>query len=256
VQDRPLKATARNRHAHLPDGAAGVFAPGWDTSHDRTGNVTHLAAYGLGSPFPEDSKLCAALSTFWPAVAPDAGRSFSVVLPTVSPLTDQENGQIGSLPWDGVSGPRLLHAQNGAVVEYATFAFVDYVEHALHNKFTLSLTGTITTRQYLARVLAMARVYKALGVDDSDDKRSWNVLSFRTVQANDAELQTAQTAAGRVLSGDLFRFEMYRPGNVLDQPADHRKRHRAVNARTVVFVGGNPSILVKPDNSSWRVVNV
>jgi hypothetical protein len=49
---------------------------------------------------------------------------------------------------------------------------------------------------------------------------------------------------------------MYRPGNVLDQPADHRKRHRAVNARTVVFVGGNPSILVKPDNSSWRVVNV
>ena len=28
----------------------------------------HLAAYGLGSPFPEDSKLCAALSSFWPAV--------------------------------------------------------------------------------------------------------------------------------------------------------------------------------------------
>jgi hypothetical protein len=31
-----------------------------------------IAAYGLGSPFPEDAKLCAALNSFWPAVAPDA----------------------------------------------------------------------------------------------------------------------------------------------------------------------------------------
>ena len=54
-----------------------MFAPGWDISVDgRAGGPEHLAAYGLGSPFPEDSKLCAALSAFWPAVAPDAARTF------------------------------------------------------------------------------------------------------------------------------------------------------------------------------------
>ena len=67
------------RSSHLPDDAAGVFAPGWDVGIDRmtgagTDDVAHLAAYALGSPFPEDAKLCAALSTFWPAVAPDVNR--------------------------------------------------------------------------------------------------------------------------------------------------------------------------------------
>ena len=70
--------------------------------------VEHLAAYGLGSPFPEDSKLCAALSTFWPAVAPDATRSFqpnpsNASWPSVSPLTDTEIGIEGDLPWDGIA---------------------------------------------------------------------------------------------------------------------------------------------------------
>ena len=65
-------APTTKRHAALPDAAAGIFAPGWDTSGDRVPGAegqTHLSSYGLGSPFPEDAKLCAALSTFWPAVA-------------------------------------------------------------------------------------------------------------------------------------------------------------------------------------------
>ena len=44
-----------DRHSCLPDDCAGVFAPGWDISTDRTRasgtQVQHLAAYGLGSPF-------------------------------------------------------------------------------------------------------------------------------------------------------------------------------------------------------------
>ena len=91
-------------------------------SFDRTADsVEHLAAYGLGSPFPEDSKLCAALSTFWPAVAPDATRTFepSQNWPTVSPLTDEEIGQAGTLPWDGVPGPKLTLVADKKVVEYS-----------------------------------------------------------------------------------------------------------------------------------------
>jgi hypothetical protein len=68
------------RFSSLPDDCAGVFAPGWDVAADRLpgrNGAVHLAAYGLGSPFPEDAKLCAALSTFWPAVAPDVFRTFA-----------------------------------------------------------------------------------------------------------------------------------------------------------------------------------
>src|SRR4030095_12012397 len=96
------------RHSHLPDDAAGVFAPGWDVGVDEVrvpgSKVQHWAAYRLGSPFPEDSKLCAALSTFWPAVAPDATREMEPVPEanasgTVCPLTDEESRQIGTKPW-------------------------------------------------------------------------------------------------------------------------------------------------------------
>ena len=48
------------------------------------------ANYGLGSPFPEDAKLCAALNSFWPAAAPDAGRTFGRL--TALPLLQQELG--------------------------------------------------------------------------------------------------------------------------------------------------------------------
>ena len=256
AQDRPLKVVERNRHTHLTDGAAGVFAPGWDTSHDKTGATLHLAAYGLGSPFPEDSKLCAALSTFWPAVAPDAGRSFSAVFPTVSPLTDEETGQVGTLPWDGVAGPRVVQAGGTELVEYASFPFVDYVENALTSKFSVKLTGQISTRRYVARVLAMARAYKALGVKTPAGKRAWDVLSFREVQSSDAELNNAETEAGVSLAGEQFRFEMYRPGNPLTQPTDHRRAHKSIGARTILFVGGNPSILIKTGGDPWRFVNV
>ena len=114
----PAKQPDAARASTLPDDGAGEFAPGWDASVDvkgplKTGTI-HLAAYGLGSPFPEDAKLCAALSTFWPAVAPDVYRTMSMhtgnaqLRGTVAPLTDQEIGQIGSLPWDGVSGPQIV----------------------------------------------------------------------------------------------------------------------------------------------------
>ena len=162
-QQRPLEVAPTRRHAHLPDTAAGIFAPGWDTSHDETNGVAHLAAYGLGSPFPEDAKLCAALSSFWPAVAPDSGRSFSRVFPTATPLTDEEIGSVGDLPWDGIPGPRRLDG-DADVVEYAQFDFVDYVRTALDSRFTLALTGRVDALEYEARVLVAARSYIALDV--------------------------------------------------------------------------------------------
>ncbi|MGR6341500.1 hypothetical protein ACU5CE_27435 [Priestia megaterium] len=158
IQSTNSNVPASIRHSFLPDAASGVYAPGWDVSYDEdTDGNNFLAAYGLGSPFPEDTKLCAALSTFWPAVAPDSARAYEVReephWPTVVPLTDKEIGQEGELPWDGMPGPRIV--EQGKKVEYTSLEYVDYVANALQNKFTLSLTKLIDIEEYKCRVLAI-----------------------------------------------------------------------------------------------------
>ncbi|MDY6938799.1 MAG: hypothetical protein SWY16_14135 [Cyanobacteriota bacterium] len=250
VRAMPTSLGETQRHSYLADSAAGVFAPGWDTSRDRTGDTEHLAAYGLGSPFPEDAKLCAALSTFWPAVAPDAGRSFSQIFPTVSPLTDTE---IRDMPWDGVDGPRVVLRENQPMLEYARFDYVDYVENTLDGKFSLALTGKVDVREYIARVLAMARAYRGAGIEGFA-KQSWAVLSFRGVGSTEAQRQEAETQTGVQLQGDVYRVEFVRRGSERPHPEDLRKVHYEIGDRTVVFVGSLPQVLVTKNEGGWDVV--
>jgi hypothetical protein len=226
-----------NRHCWLPDGASGVFAPGWDTSFDRTRGTEHLAAYGLGSPFPEDAKLCAALSTFWPAVAPDAARTFEPGWgPTVSPLTDEEIG-INGQSWDGVPGPVRRVVGGERVVEYHDFAHADYVLNALDGKFSLALTGRIDGEEYRARVFAMARIYRAVR-PAAPRAGDWVVLSFRKVSAGNAELLAATQAAGSapLLAGRIFRAELFRPGEEARHPNDVRKVRVPILDEATVFI--------------------
>lgn len=249
------------RHTFLPDGASGEFAPGWDVSKDKTRNVEHLAAYGLGSPFPEDSKLCAALSTYWPAVAPDAGRSFYHTYPTVSPLTDEEIGQIGELPWDGITGPRIVQVEGMNYVEYSKNVYVDYVENSLQNRFTLALTGKVDTNKYKSRILAMAKAYQAsgilktpLGENTENSKFEWPVLSFREISANDAELNEAQKQTGLKLKGDLFRIEIYHIKNTRDHNSDHKKIYVSMQEKLIILLGSIPEVLIKRDERPWTSV--
>ncbi len=254
AQQMELNVPETKRHSYLPDAAAGVFAPGWDTSFDRTPDgVDHLAAYGLGSPFPEDAKLCAALSTFWPAVAPDAARTFepNASWPTVSPLTDEEIGQTGDTSWDGMSGPRFLEAENQ--VECTAMDYSDYVESALENRFSLAHTGKINVSEYQSRVLAMTRAYSAVGVVNPDRRGRWSVLSFRKLGSFDPEVQTAQAQTGRALQGTVYRFELYRHGRVHNHPTDMRKRRVDVLERVQLLM--DPlQILRLGTNGRWDVV--
>jgi hypothetical protein len=213
VQPDPLRATA------LPDDAAGVFAPGWDVGQDSTGTTEHLAAYSLGSPFPEDAKLCAALSTFWPAVAPDIFRTF-VQVPgnvngTVAPLTDAEIGQTGGLPWDGVPGPRVVDAGGEKKVEYAAFLNADYVRLALQNRFSIRHTARLTAEDYQSRIIAACRVYNVLAElgDFADARNQWLMLSFVKVEAGNTALHQAQTEAGHILAGRVYGVKMCRMSN-------------------------------------------
>jgi hypothetical protein len=264
VRQTSINTPTTTRHAYLPDAAAGVFAPGWDVSKSRTRTqppTEHLAAYGLGSPFPEDAKLCAALSTFWPAVAPDAARTFepnptnpNAPWPTVSPLTEEEIGQTGTLPWDGIAGPQIVNVGNRTLVEYADFDHADYVESALQNKFSLALTGKVDVQEYKVRVLAMARVYRALGVSSNAQKAAWSVVSFRKVAATDAELKQAQTQSGASLQGDIYRFQLYRHGASALDSTNPRKRRVQILETSMFFVDAL-RVLLKRGTGNWEARN-
>ncbi|HKH34860.1 MAG TPA: hypothetical protein VKA80_11990, partial [Beijerinckiaceae bacterium] len=251
-------ARSSGRYSGLPDASPGIFDPGWDTSqgiHYSDPDVpvqAFMQNYGLGTPFVEDIKLCAALGSYWPAVAPDSARTFSphkrgpgfaYPWPTIVPLTDEETGiaplEGGRyLPWDGVRGPRLETIGGRDVAVYPDIERVDYLGNL--DKITAALTAKIDLAETKARVLAMATVYWSLGVRDpefrarrrSDQDRQWvvetlkakagwAVLSFRNATEGDAELKGAEDAAGARLAGERrYRFHVYRPGPESRHPSD------------------------------------
>jgi hypothetical protein len=249
------------RHSCLPDAAAGVFDPGWDVSRDRSYGTDHLAAYGLGSPFPEDAKLCAALSTFWPAVAPDAARAFQPnpidTSPTVAPLLDDE------LAWDGAAKPTLVEVDGVDLIEYDDFDHVDYVQLTLERKFTLARTGRVDTSEYQRRVLAMARAYRALGIKggtrDSQlrKKAQWTLFSMTNHREATAELDEAIAASGepREIGTPFYRFEMYRHGDTRFPDPGHKKIRVEIRTRSILFVDAL-QVLVKQGALEWRFVDV
>lgn len=243
------------RASALPDAAAGFFAPGWDTSFDITDGTQHLAAYGLGSPFPEDAKLCAALSTFWPAAAPDTQRTFFTVphaQGTVAPLTDAEIGTTpNGIPWDGVVGPVILHSTpHHTLVDYPDYPRADYTMNAFAGRYSLALTKKITLEEYKRRILAMLRCYAALNM--LKDKNAAHVLSFRIVDSFNAELDEAQTTNSIELTGTIYRIEGFndefdntRNYRALAHPTDHNRAHYEVRATWIAFVGQGDFVLLR-----------
>jgi hypothetical protein len=159
----------------LPDAASNVFAPGWDVSLGGDDKGTYCASYGLGSPFPEDAKLCAAINSFWPAVAPDASRTFRFSgSPTAIPMLDREigyhpghplvkAGKVASGPgWDGEHGPFLELDAGKEFVNYASIGRSDYVSNALRNEITIRLTSGVESNELVQRMEALRRCVKAL----------------------------------------------------------------------------------------------
>jgi hypothetical protein len=276
-----MPETFVRRHIQLPDGMAGLFDPGWEVSQDRTAdNRFFLTNHGLGSPFIEDAKLCAAPSTFWPGVSPDSSREFQPAKPsenqyqfwpTVAPMTDEELGIVeveglGFLPWDGVRGPHLTVVDGKEVVDYPEFAHTDYLETVEH--FTAALTGKVDHEEYIARVLAMAQVYWALGIRWKDfgekygiaealdrfqaAKGEWTVLSFRALgEGTDDELNEAETATGIRLQGDTrYRFHLFLWDGVETPAGDVRRILVGIKEQAVAYADLT-NILLR-QNGSWE----
>jgi hypothetical protein len=129
---------------------------------------------------------------------------------TIAPLTDEEIGQSGSIPWDGIAGPRIVQENGHRFVELADFLHADYVRQAVQNRFSIRLLSRIGVDEYKARILAISRVYSVVaGLGDiSLIRNKVLVLSFLAVSSGDPELQKAQSEAGTILSGAVYRAEL------------------------------------------------
>lgn len=211
--------------SYLPDGASSVYAPGWDISMDIENGTPFNAAYGLGSPFPEDAKLCAALNSFWPAAAPDASRTFfqSTTLSfdfqfqrkknTAIPLTDSELGihptmaaKLG-IPskrgWDGEYGPFLETVDGVEVVNYCDVSRSDYTRNAWDGHMHMDLLRKITTSNLIKRMEALRKILDILPpTTDTVVRNNLWLVSFEEI----VDWDSVNDKLDVQLSGKGYRF--------------------------------------------------
>ena len=256
---------------HLPDDAAGVsHRLGCKSTKCVAGSkVQHLAAYRLGSPFPEDSKLCAALSTFWPAVAPDATREMEPVPEanasgTVCPLTDEEIGQIGTTPWDGVGGPTVVRVGGQEFAEFPSFQHADYVQTALAGRFSMRLTARVEAEEYKRRVLAMALGHLVLHVERTgkaklpkrllDERSLWIVLSFMRTTLGMPGLIEAQAQASTILPGPSYSVVAFERAELDKTNPNLRRPRMPIAERYSLFVDpvNRLALVRRSSETTWR----
>lgn len=210
---QPPGVVHAKRASHLPDAASGDFAPGWDVGaveyETDCGTVVHFASYRLGSPFPEDAKLCAGLSSFWPAVAPDSAQSFEPdggAGPTKKPMLDQEIGKFGGVPWDGTIAPRNYVVNDEPHIAYQSFLYSDYTENALAGKFSLAQTGKVDAREYQRRIDAFVRVRMSIG----ETYYEWFIDVFTTATPDELAVIAANEHTPIPPCETGYRFELIR----------------------------------------------
>jgi len=284
-QTQTPNGTLRFDKVGMPDSSPGLFDPGWDSSMGvRTtqgGKLQrYLVSHGLGSPFIEDAKLCAALGSYWPGVAPDATRQYqpdkelsgiSYPWPTAVPFTDEEIGMVpvadgplkgNFLPWDGVPGPRRSTFQGRPTIEYQDERRVDYID--LLGRMTAALTSRIELEDYKARTLSMAALYWSLGIRGNPgtpgnvnkalrEKAAWAVLSFRVVPVNNPELVSiaAQTGAKLDPKRYYYRFEVFRWGGRNTDPTRLRSVWVDILEEATAYSDGRQVILKR--GASWKL---
>jgi hypothetical protein len=206
----------------LSDGCSDVFAPGWDVTFAEQDGTRFYATFGLGSPFPEDVKLCAAANAFWPAASPDAARTFKHG-PTAIPLLDAELGyhpdnprRVGppSVGWDGEQGPFII----GGAVNYASIVRSDYVSHAFMDRsFSGVRLKDVDSAELIARMDALRLCIQSLPESSAevDHTKLWLVH---------AEAVAAAPPQATGLAGGCYRYEFVVPKIGDPLPTGDRRR--------------------------------
>ncbi|UOQ71630.1 hypothetical protein [Hymenobacter cellulosilyticus] len=252
--------------SYLPDAGANVFAPGWDVSlsSDEQSGVFFMTSLGLGSPFPEDAKLCAALNSFWPAAAPDASRTFGIttLAPTAQPLLDTELGYhprhrlvqsntVAARPgWDGEFGPFLEQLDQGLFVNYADLDRSDYVSNTLAGLLHLDDLSRITAEEMIARMEALRACIRQL--PGSGDMVSTTRLFLVEAEAI-ADWATVATRFDGRLTGSGYRYVFVdMDAEIQKDPSDQRRQRRKVKRRfecQLAMQGRKATLLVYDDDA-------
>jgi hypothetical protein len=249
----------------LPDAASGYFAPGWDVTLVKTEEFPYdyLSTAGLGSPFPEDSKLCAALNSFWPAVAPDASRTFVATrdlqykfFSTALPLTDEELGlhplhpmvlaklKKSTTGWDGEQGP--FFENNRRWVNYTSIDRSDYTANMLKNLFTVENLSRIDSSQWIDRMMAMRNCIFALPPKgDHVSTSKLIVVSFETIEL--WEKEPPEIRIDKLLNGPGFVFECAHLKGKEKLTDDPKRRQMAVDKSFICMLSDR--FLFWKDNS-------
>ncbi len=236
----------------LPDAASSIYAPGWDISMDidTETNQGFNAAYGLGSPFPEDAKLCAALNSYWPAAAPDASRTFFrsktyrgfPKQPTAIPLTDFELGIHPLLAdqmdvdtnfgWDGEHGPFFEIIDEIEYVNYCDIARSDYSFNFWQGKIGLNSFNKITTTSFISRMNAMKKCISELPPfgDTVKANRLW-LVSF--VQIIDWTTEPIKIDPTLIDKGYQFIFAEVNDSTIVTTNEDIKRLRVAVSKKYI-----------------------
>jgi hypothetical protein len=246
-----------DRPSSLPDAAAGIFGPGWEVGRYPPfgSGPFSLSGYQMASPFTEDVRICAALASYWPGVAPDSARTFEPRsnLHSIIPLTDEEIGQHGATAWDNQQGPQLIAHEGRMIARYRAYEYTDYTRVALDGRFSLHLTGRITQRQYQDRVRSMRRVYNVLEAgSDPVLRKDWPLLSFRLIHRPDAELATAEQESGLTLAGWIHRFHVYKRGADWTPQNDFKLRYVDIE-RQVTLLISEQAMLIRYGQLPWQI---
>ncbi|WPU99205.1 hypothetical protein SNE26_24640 [Mucilaginibacter sp. cycad4] len=198
-------------NSFLSDTSAFVFAPGWEATYSSGDDPKRvfLATFGLGSPFPEDMKLCAAANGMWPVASPDAARTFQgsleplptpkklkhildqTVPPTAIPLMDLEIGIHPEHPgvaeaevmgpsfgWDGEQGPFLIRAGDEFKVHFTDIGRADYVENLIGKSapgFNMSRLRELTCTQLVERIECLRKCKELIEGEEFRYSKYWLV---------------------------------------------------------------------------------
>jgi hypothetical protein len=242
-----LPAIDDSQTTSLPDDASGIFAPGSEIGEDQTAQIaaedgtvnpstSFFSNYGMGSPFLEDTKLCAAQSAFWPGTSPDTSRVYEPhSQPSVTPLTDEE------IPWDGSPLPILIAGQQK--VRHRSRAHTDYIRHA---KFNFGLLANLSIEEYVERTVAMARVYQMLGAATLFDKSQWVVLRFGLAPQKGPA--SPPRNIGRCYFLEMYRYTGYSP----DPPGAQPVTTFLVSFDELIRVFANSSQVLLERNGHWE----
>jgi hypothetical protein len=228
----------------LTDSGSGVFAPGWDVSlvTVKKFNYDFLSTAGLGSPFPEDTKLCAALNSFWPAVAPDASRTFIAArdvpdgfFKTALPLLDEELGyhplhpkvisgsKKASTGWDGEQG--VFFEVEFDLVNYCSIDRSDYTLNMLKGLFSIGKISRLDAPEWINRMIALRNcIFVLPPSDDHVSSTRLSVISVEKIERWEDQTERADT----LLSGPGYFMEFALLAGNEELTDDPKRRRRKV----------------------------